>query len=1059
MGSIRRYGPSLVTPEVSPRPELGQGREKTLEAFGGMLKGANDFIRPAVEQIQTVKGEQEALGNVEETGPRWGLRNVATGETTGTFGAAPAEGAEAAPATLPRALQPGPTRIRAALIRSANQYGVDAGVLSVIVDLESSWDPNAKNSRSSAGGLFQVIDGTAADYGLENRFDIDQSADTGARITRDNISRVSVALGRDLSVGEIYLAHQQGGQGAINLLTARSGTLAANVVGHDAVALNGGNPATMTAQEFAGLWIDKANNRAAQMGVTVGAPNNPEYELETINNSTFEARLPFTVRDVAFNTAADRVIGARAATALEEGMRAATQRADGDLSKLSEELEAVRSQVMGDLPPDLPGLATDLQESFDRGSMVAQRQAIELGQRRIYQQQEEALSQATSATRNEAERLALTGATGAELAAHMAQATDNLARFGPREEFTVAGKVYPADPSRAGIMSAATIGATMAEATSGASKLMIEADFARSSSPGQYVDEFRRQVFAGNSPLPAGESLEMLRTLEARARATDSAKRTAAAAERQRLEQGMSETINAYVSLGDAGVPVAIPAEERTRILGTLSAHPDLQRKALIEFAVADAQVQTHGMSGGQLMGYVGRVQEDIQAAADRGELDLAGAAVIESLQDRIKQVQDAVSTETVGLPLIEQLAQNGGDFESVDYDALRESANGNQDVIASINEVEAFHRDIESLSGLSASERDAVLEDANRYLTGLAAQGQDFGIEALTTQRVVERLGEWTEHRKSMATNEPLKFAASVGVDLPTFAGIETMDQAGIVLAERIARLSPHTSAEGVENPVPMSQSEIDALSEVFQGSSRGQRAAFLGAISDLGEDQAMAVFSRMGQSEPVIYAAGAVYTMGNQAAAGVILRGANDVKLDGGGSADVAAAREGAIGNLIESDVISTENMEDIDRTAMAYARGKAFSRGADRINGNDISEGYQIAMGRQADGTGGAADTNYGATILPKGWDERRINRAIGRMTNEQLTQVAKGFVMDSGNNVYDVDTLERSIEGLRPSPEDPNILVPVDMNGGVFLTQDGATQGILQFDLRELGEWQE
>jgi len=44
-------------------------------------------------------------------------------------------------------------------------------------------------------------------------------------------------------------------------------------------------------------------------------------------------------------------------------------------------------------------------------------------------------------------------------------------------------------------------------------------------------------------------------------------------------------------------------------------------------------------------------------------------------------------------------------------------------------------------------------------------------------------------------------------------------------------------------------------------------------------------------------------------------------------------------------------------------------------------------------------------------------------------------------------------KRQIEGLRPSPDDPHILVPVDAEGAVFLTDDGDQRGILTFDLRE------
>ena len=1046
MPSIRRYGPALVTPQVSPRPELGRGREQTFAAFQDILGSANQFIRPAVEQVQTARGEQEALAAVDERGPQWGLRQLRGQDTSVTMGAQ-GDG-----------LQPGPTRVRAAITRAGEAHGVDPGVLSVIASLESSFDPNAQNPNSSAGGLFQFIDGTAAQYGVANRFDVDQAADAGARFTRDNMSTLATALGRQPTVGEIYLAHQQGAQGAINLLTAGP-RLASSVVGREAVRLNGGDPDTMSAQDFANLWIRKAEERAGREGITVSVPGTPEYELETLNSSTFEPRLPFTVRDAAFNRAADRVITARATAAMEEGMRAAMQRADGDLGQLREELESVRAQVMSELPQEMPGLATEMQSQFDRGRIAAERQAVELSQRRVMARQEEALGQIVTTTRSEAERLALTGATAAELADHMAQATDTLAQFGPREGFEIAGRTYPADPTRAGTMTPDAIATNMAEITMGARRLMIEADFMRSAAPGQYVEEFRQQVFSGNSPLPAGESLEMLRSMESRARSTESARRTAAEAERRRLEQGMTDTINAYVSMGEAGVPVAIPQEERARIMSALSPYPDLQREAQLEFQVADAQVATHGMTGDELMRYVERVRGDMSDAADRGDLDLGGAAIIESLQDRIKQVQDAVSAETVGLPLIEQLAMNGARAEDVDYDGLRAQAAGNQDVLAAINEVEAFHRDVETLRGMSAAERDAVLEDARGALSVLAAQGQSYGAEALTTQRVIERLGEWSEHRRGMATDDPVRFARSVGVELPSLAEAEDMEQVGSIISQRVDLLAPHTRPEGVDHPVPLTQAELDGISEVFQNGSRAQRAAFLGSVAEMGEDQAMAIFSRIGQSEPVIYAAGAVYSMGNQQAAGVILRGAVDTRLEGGSATDLAAARETILAPLLEADMIASEGIRDLDTTALAYARGLAMAEGGRAIETGDLETGYRMALGEQADGTGGMAETRYGATLLPPGWDAGRVNRMIGGtmlgggLTDERLTEIARGLVVDRSGRPMSADELERSIEGLRPSPDDPNILVPVDAEGAVFLTDNGDQRGILTFDLRE------
>lgn len=139
---------------------------------------------------------------------------------------------------------------------AATRYGQDPATLRRIAWLESRGNPNAQNDKSSAGGLFQFIDSTAAAYGVANKMDAGQSADGAARLLRDNRNALVKTLGREPTVGELYLAHQQGLGGAQRLL-AHPDEKATRIVGPAAVKLNGGN-ADMTAREFANMWIKKA---------------------------------------------------------------------------------------------------------------------------------------------------------------------------------------------------------------------------------------------------------------------------------------------------------------------------------------------------------------------------------------------------------------------------------------------------------------------------------------------------------------------------------------------------------------------------------------------------------------------------------------------------------------------------------------------------------------------------------------------------------------------------------------------------------------------------------
>lgn len=136
-----------------------------------------------------------------------------------------------------------------------SQYGLPSGYLGGTARIESGMNPNARNRSSSAGGLFQFIDSTAQQYGLADRFDPYAASDAAARLAADNAERLRPVLGRDPTPGELYLAHQQGGGGAASLL-ANPDARAVDIVGSDAVRLNGGSD-DMTAGQFASRWTAK----------------------------------------------------------------------------------------------------------------------------------------------------------------------------------------------------------------------------------------------------------------------------------------------------------------------------------------------------------------------------------------------------------------------------------------------------------------------------------------------------------------------------------------------------------------------------------------------------------------------------------------------------------------------------------------------------------------------------------------------------------------------------------------------------------------------------------
>lgn len=136
-----------------------------------------------------------------------------------------------------------------------------------LASVESGNDPLAQNPKSSAKGRFQFVDSTAKQYGLD-KFEFgtpeyEQAERTAAeKLTQDNAAILKNGLGRDPTNGELYLAHQQGANGALSMLQNRSAK-AVDVLGKDQVLNNGGNE-NMTVAEFSEKWTSKFNDIDAQ---------------------------------------------------------------------------------------------------------------------------------------------------------------------------------------------------------------------------------------------------------------------------------------------------------------------------------------------------------------------------------------------------------------------------------------------------------------------------------------------------------------------------------------------------------------------------------------------------------------------------------------------------------------------------------------------------------------------------------------------------------------------------------------------------------------------------
>ena len=69
----------------------------------------------------------------------------------------------------------------------ADHYGVPRALVDAIIEQESDWNPLAQ-SLKDAEGLMQLMPGTAATYGVRNRYDILENLSGGVRYLADLLS-------------------------------------------------------------------------------------------------------------------------------------------------------------------------------------------------------------------------------------------------------------------------------------------------------------------------------------------------------------------------------------------------------------------------------------------------------------------------------------------------------------------------------------------------------------------------------------------------------------------------------------------------------------------------------------------------------------------------------------------------------------------------------------------------------------------------------------------------------------------------------------------------------
>jgi len=104
---------------------------------------------------------------------------------------------------------PQPQDIEAKIRAAAAAKNVDPDLALRIAQAESSGRADVKNPRSTAQGLFQVIDDTWKRYGGKPgmKTDVDENIRVGTDILADNTQKLRQMLGRDPQGHEVYAAH------------------------------------------------------------------------------------------------------------------------------------------------------------------------------------------------------------------------------------------------------------------------------------------------------------------------------------------------------------------------------------------------------------------------------------------------------------------------------------------------------------------------------------------------------------------------------------------------------------------------------------------------------------------------------------------------------------------------------------------------------------------------------------------------------------------------------------------------------------------------------------
>ena len=102
-----------------------------------------------------------------------------------------------------------------AIKKASTENGVSLGLMMTIAQIESGGNPKAKNKRSGASGLYQIMPKYFTSYGVTNTtvWDPYNNATAGAKGLLRKINALRPIVGGEPTNAQIYMAHNQGSRG------------------------------------------------------------------------------------------------------------------------------------------------------------------------------------------------------------------------------------------------------------------------------------------------------------------------------------------------------------------------------------------------------------------------------------------------------------------------------------------------------------------------------------------------------------------------------------------------------------------------------------------------------------------------------------------------------------------------------------------------------------------------------------------------------------------------------------------------------------------------------